>query len=306
VNTSNQSIVVSDKIATKCLLIKMITTLIISDQKVIKLAGCDSVPRIMIIFGRNGVGKQSILENVVKNEDVIFISPLGESREREYARTHVQRGEPFSRITSVLSRLEIARRNIIAASSLLDNKNRSPVDEYTSILHVYEPLNKLLNMLLPQLKFERVDISDTDSPKCIFSKDAHSGISHPPNQVDIDKLSRGEIGVKAQFLPLVEHQILRKLVPRSDESSFSDIVVLMDMPGLYLQPQPQSRLLEYVRSVVREENENIQFIIVTNSSALKDKATTEELLMLMPSQQLAEGSNQLVKACDAGICSTHF
>jgi hypothetical protein len=55
--------------------------------------------------------------------------------------------------------------------------------------------------------------------------DTYSGISQPLNQVDIDKLSRGEIGVIAQFLPLVERQILRKLVPRSDGSSFSDIVV---------------------------------------------------------------------------------
>ena len=45
------------------------------------------------------------------------------------------------------------------------------------------------------------------------------------------------------------------------------------MPGLYLQPQLQSRLLEYFRSIVREENENIQFIIVTSSSALIDKNT---------------------------------
>ncbi len=44
---------------------------------------------------------------------------------------------------------------------------------------------------------------------------------------------RGEIGVISQFLPLVECQILRKLTPQSDGSSFSDIVVLMDMPGLY-------------------------------------------------------------------------
>jgi hypothetical protein len=167
--------------------------------------------------------------------------------------------------------------------------------------YIYEPLNKLLNMLLPQLKFEGVDISDTDFPKCIFSKDTQSGISHPPNQVDIDELSRGEIGVISQFLLLVEHQILRKLVRRSD-GSLSDIVVLMDMPGLYLQPQSQSRLLEYFRSVVREENENIQFIIVTSSSDLIEKATTKELFMLMPSQQLAEGSNQLVKVSDANMC----
>ena len=109
---------------------------------------------------------------------------------------------------------------------------------------------------------------------------------------------RGEIEVISQFLSLVEHQILRKLTTRSDGRSFSDIVVLMDMPGIYLPPQLQSRLLEYVRFVVKE-NENIQFIIVTNSSALIDKATAEELFILMPSQQLAEGSNQLVKVSDA-------
>jgi hypothetical protein len=55
--------------------------------------------------------------------------------------------------------------------------------------------------------------------------------------------------------------------------------------------------------VVREENENIQFIIVTNSSALMDKATAEELFILMPSQQLAECSNQLVKLSDATMCT---
>ncbi|HET7147148.1 MAG TPA: hypothetical protein VFI73_01500 [Candidatus Nitrosopolaris sp.] len=286
----------------------MITTFKITDQKAIKLAECVSVPKVMIILGQNGVGKstllyavkQSTLENVVKNEDVIFISPLSELPQTEYTRTDVQNDEPFSRITSVLSRLQIARRNIIAASSLLDKKN---VAQYTSISHVYEPLNKLLSILLPHLKFEKVDLTDTDSSKCIFSKAIYSGSSHSPNQIELDKLSRAEIEVISQFLPLVEHQILRKLVPKSNGSSFSDIVVLMDMPGLHLQPQLQSRLLEYFRSVVREENENIQFIIVTNSSALIDAATPEELFVLRPSEQLAEGSNQLVKMRDANMCT---
>jgi hypothetical protein len=74
--------------------------------------------------------KQSVLENVVKNEDVIFISPLDGSLQKEYVGTDDHRDEPSYRITSVLS--QIARRNIIAASSLLDNKDRSPADEYTS------------------------------------------------------------------------------------------------------------------------------------------------------------------------------
>ena len=78
------------------------------------------------------------------------------------------------------------------------------------------------------------------------------------------------------------------------------------MPGLYLPPQLQSRLLEYVRSLVTNENEKIQFIIVTNSSALIDKAASEELFMLMPSQELAEGCNQLVKVSDAKMGLVRF
>jgi predicted ATP-binding protein involved in virulence len=282
----------------------MITTFKITDQKAIKRAECVCVPRIMIIKGQNGAGKstllyalnQKILGNGVTKEDVIFISPSGESQHNEHTGADAHRNESSCKITSILSRLEVARRNIIASSE-------AAADEYTSVSYIYEPLNKLLNTLLPHLKFERVDISDTDSSKCIFSKDTLSG--QPPNQIELGKLSRAEIGVISQFLPLVEHQILRKLVRRSDASSYSDIVVLMDMPGLYLQPQIQSRLLEYVRSVVKE-NENIQFIIATNSSALIDKATTEELFMLMPSQQLPEGSNQLVKVSDATMCKVRI
>jgi hypothetical protein len=56
----------------------------------------------------------------------------------------------------------------------------------------------------------------------------------------------------------------------------------------------------------REENENIQFIIVTSSTALIEKATSEELFMLMPSQQLDEGSNQLANPHVAGMFLTHL
>jgi len=38
---------------------------------------------------------------------------------------------------------------------LLDNNDRSLADEYASISYIYEPLNKLLNLLLPHMKFER-------------------------------------------------------------------------------------------------------------------------------------------------------
>ncbi|MFZ0513446.1 MAG: hypothetical protein WAM14_17705, partial [Candidatus Nitrosopolaris sp.] len=78
-----------------------------SDNKI----SCMNVPHTV---------EQSITENVVKNEDVIFVSPFGESDQLEYAHAHDHADESSTRITSVLCRLEIARRNIIAASSLLE------------------------------------------------------------------------------------------------------------------------------------------------------------------------------------------
>jgi hypothetical protein len=144
------------------------------------------------------------------------------------------------------------------------------------------------------------------SPKIIFSKYAHGSISQPENQVDIGKLSRVEKEVVSRFLPLVEYLILKKLALQFDGRPFSDIVVLMDMPGLRLPSQLQSLLLEYVRSVMREENEYIQFILVTRSSLLRGKATSEELFMLKPSEQLVEDSNQLMKVSDAKMFLMHF
>jgi len=51
---------------------------------------------LLIIDGQNGVGKstlpyalkQSILENVMKNEDVIFVSQFSEADRMKYAHAH--------------------------------------------------------------------------------------------------------------------------------------------------------------------------------------------------------------------------
>jgi len=277
----------------------MITTFKITNQKAIKLAQCFIVPGIMVIYGQNGVGKSTLLhalrhktpESFAGREKVIYNSPYDKIGS-------------YETIVSVLGRLENARRNIIAAPSVLDNKNRS-IDEQNSISYVYDPLNKLLSALLPHLKFEGFDVADPASPKCTFNR-AH-GQNDPSSTwtaVDTDKLSQAEIDVISLFFPLLEHQIQRRLVPRLEVRSVTDhddIVVLMDIPNLLVPLQAD--LLEYIRSIIREENEeSIQFIIVTSSSALIDKAKPEELFMLMPSQQLAEGSNQLVKVSDGNLC----
>jgi hypothetical protein len=238
--------------------------------------------------------KLKISENLVGREKIICISPSVAFGTKESS----------DRIVSVLGQLEIARRNIIAASSLLDNNNRSHIGEQNSIAYVFEPLNKLLSMLLPHLRFKGFDVADPDSSKCIFNR-MQNDISRIWGEVDIDNLSRLEIDVILLFLPLLEHQIRRRLGPRFEgrsKSDYDDIAVLMDIPNLLVTPQLKAALLEHFRSIVRQENENIQFIIVTSSSALINKATTEEGFMLMPSQQLAQGCNQLVKASDGNMC----
>jgi hypothetical protein len=53
----------------------------------------------------------------------------------EYAHAHVHGDESSTKMKK-------KKKNIIVASSLFDNKNRSPTAEYTGILYVYEPLNR--------------------------------------------------------------------------------------------------------------------------------------------------------------------
>jgi len=82
--------------------------------------------------------------------------------------------------------------------------------------------------------------------------------------------------------------------------------VVIDSPSPFLSREQQSRLLDYLRAIVKEENENIQFIIVTNSPALIANATAEELFMLIPTERLVGGTNQLVKASNTNMCLTYI
>lgn len=108
------------------------------------------------------------------------------------------------------------------------------------------------------------------------------------------------------FLRLLDHKIQRKLNSQPEvglKSDRHDTVVLIDLPNLLLPREIQSQLLEYFRFIAKEKNENIQFIIVTDSRALIDKAYAEgELFMMMPAEQVEGGANQLVKVNDTNMC----
>lgn len=206
----------------------MITKFKITDHKAIKLADCIDVPKIMIIYGQNSVGKSTLLhalkeelERNIENNDVILISP-----------SHAYESSP--RIAWMLNQLEITRRNII--STLTSHKDKTNC--YLDAANVYEPLNKLLNIMLPYLKFERVEIANWVAPRCVFSRINNSNCS-THMEITLDGLTSGEIQVISLFLPLLEVQIRRKL------SAFDcrDTIMLMDMPSVFLLEQQSHNML---------------------------------------------------------------
>jgi hypothetical protein len=91
---------------------------------------------------------------------------------------------------------------------------------------------------ISHLRFKGVDVADPDYPICILNS-TQNDISRTFSEVDIDKLSRLEIEVISLFLPLLDHQIQRRLVPRIEGTSkydYDDIVVLIDIPNLLAPP----------------------------------------------------------------------
>jgi energy-coupling factor transporter ATP-binding protein EcfA2 len=72
---------------------------------------------------------------------------------------------------------------------------------------------------------------------------------------------------------------------------------LIDEPELHLHPALQSRMLDYLRSIVSRGG--VQFIITTHSSNLLNATTEAELYLLMPQSELIESANQLLQADNA-------
>lgn len=301
-----------------------ITSFRLEKDRAIKLAECQQVPSIMIISGANGVGKSTLLYALKAHRGVqgsgtfLYIAP-----HRAWSRQKIRamyllakrtkwtemigadsmlgidglslRGgtrrfdfvdESPSAIKHLLGQIEVRRQQIIAAMYDMGTLDKGNFPD------VYGPLRRLVNYLLPHLKFERVDLSTLDDVKCIFSL-----LHHPSGsgylQVDIDELSSGEREVIMLFLTFIEQQILRSLSKFDASISPSqDLVMLVDTPELHLHPELQSRLLEYLRDIVREEG--IQFIMTTHSPVLINEARYEELYVLTMPENI-DGYNQLQK-----------
>lgn len=299
----------------------------IVNAKIVNRASCDSVPKLMVIAGRNGVGKSTLLyelrhilgDRVKGTGKILYAAPHRTWRrrnirsmwlyspEKEYSsiltldsipgfegigiqdanRRPDTTDETPGFIKYILAQIETKCQNAIV-SEIYRNNLKYP-EGYAP--DVYKPLKEMLAILLPHLNFLRVDPSNMDNVKCLTSV---QGVKEP---IDIDDLSSGEKEVIALFMPLLErqiNQIIRKLQKGKevDLDSAPDTVMVLDEPDLHIHPELQKRMLTYMRK--RAYEDNVQFIIATHSPVIINEAASNELFSLVP-REIAGDNNQLRK-----------
>jgi len=279
----------------------------------------------MVIAGRNGVGKSTLLyelrhisgDRVKGTGKILYAAPHRTwrrrqikstwlwSQEKDYSSILTQDSIPhfegigFSDtnrrpdttdetpgvIKYILGQIETKRQNAIVSE--IDRNNLKYPEGYAP--DVYKPLKEMLAILLPHVNFLRVDQSNRDNVRCLLTI---QGVNEP---IDIDDLSSGEKEVIALFMPLLErqvNQIIRKIQrgEQADLDSAPDTVMVLDEPDLHIHPELQKRMLTYMRR--RAYEENVQFIIATHSPVIINEAASNELFALV-SSDIAGDSNQL-------------
>jgi energy-coupling factor transporter ATP-binding protein EcfA2 len=297
----------------------------ISNAKIVGKASCKNVPKLMVIAGRNGVGKSTLLyelrrlsgEKVKGSGKILYSGPHRTWRrrkirapwlwtqEKEYSTILTEDSIPSIEwvgiqdpnrrpdttdeapglIKYIFGQIETKREHAIV-SEIDRNGLKYPEGVAPD---VYKPIKEMLNILLPHLQFAGVDQSSRDNVRCLVHVE---GVAE---NIDIDDLSSGEKEVIALFMPLLERQINRVIRriesgQEVDLESAPDTVMILDEPDLHIHPELQKRMLTYMRK--RAYEDNVQFIIATHSPIIINEAASNELYSLV-SKDVAGDSNQL-------------
>jgi hypothetical protein len=295
----------------------------IRNERSIRLAKCDRVPPLMLVAGPNGSGKSTLLHALRTNyayEGIVYVGP-----HRAMRRQHVQQRHLISARISVEELLQ--RRDIQGFDGIsLVGGTRDPwsyddsanylkhalcqveVDRTQAIAARFDqfgeikkgslpdpwrPLRDLTTNLLPHLSFHRIDASNRDAIRCLWT--VHS----KEIEVDIDELSSGEKSIIQMFYPLVEHEIraiLNDVQGNTGRAARADLCVLIDEPELHLHPNLQQKVLDYLR--VLTTGSNTQVILATHSPTMVESASFEELFLLRPLELVIPEENQLVQIAD--------
>lgn len=297
----------------------------ISNVKIVGKASCDDVPKLMVVAGRNGVGKSTLLYELRKFSEgsakgsgkILYSAPHRSWRRRKIKSMHLwsQEREYFNILTLdtipgfegqniqdptrrpdttdeapgfvkyILAQIETKR--LKAIGSIMDENNLKYPDGFAP--DVYKSIKDMLIILLPHLHFIKIDQDNRDNVRCLVRVE---GVTDP---IDIDDLSSGEKEIIALFMPLLErqiNQIIRKMERKqeTDLESAPDTIMILDEPDLHIHPELQKRMLTYMRK--RAYEDNVQFIIATHSPIIINEAASDELYSLV-SKDIAGDDNQL-------------
>lgn len=206
--------------------------------------------------------------------------------------------ESGSTIKFVLGKLENRRQSYIASRYDDARQTGRKMLKIAQVGDIFAPLGEVVSRLLPHLSFTRIDFTNEDNVRCVFTRTAQDGATV---ELDLDDLSSGEKAVILLFLPLIEAGIHEGLdsLGGSDGAQIGptqDTLFLLDEPEQHLHPDLQRRMLAFMRE--RSAAGNVQFILVTHSPTILDEAGDEELFIL----RLASGPdvNQLRRVATAG------
>ncbi len=229
----------------------------IRNERGIRFAQCEQLPSLMLIAGPNGSGKSTLLHALRTRygySGIVYVGPHRAMRRQHVQQRHLmsarisveellQRSDiqgfegislvsgnrdPWSYDDSAnylkhsLCQVEIDRTQAIAAR--FDQFGEIQKD---SIPDPWKPLRDLTNNLLPHLAFHRIDASNREAIRCLWT------VHKKDIEVDIDDLSSGEKSIIQMFYPLVEHEI-RTIMAEIQGARTSeirpDLCVLIDEP----------------------------------------------------------------------------
>jgi len=292
----------------------------VRNKRSVTLAKCEQPPKLMIIAGPNGAGKSTLLyelRNINGRQNILYVGPHRSSRRQHVQQRHListtfdfekllcqdqapqyegiqmfqgtrdpwNADDSGNYLKHSLCQIEIERQQSIAARF---DRDREIIKD--SLVDPWEPLRTLTNSLLPHLRFVRIDNSNRDQIRCVWSV-------HSKNvEVDIDDLSSGEKSIIQMFYPLLEHQVrglLAQIKSGLAEAERPETCVLIDEPELHLHPNLQVKVFDYLR--ILTSSGKTQVIIVTHSPTIVEHASFEELFLLRPVELVPPGENQLIQ-----------
>lgn len=309
-----------------------LTSFRIAQIKAVSLASCESVPRVMVIAGPNGVGKSTILYELSRKRGTVFdkeTTVLYQPPHRAIRATTVQRrftfGGTMRWFWDLLAHTEVSGFDGLSISQ----PARTPdnVDEAGSTIKysLGRLENRYQTALAQRVQREKLaaathlnlsEIPDIYEPLRTFTefllphlKFDRLDVSDESNikclwtrsdvsgdvSLDIDQLSSGEKSMVTLFLPLLESDIsalLNKIDPTPGPAGETDALMVIDEPEQHLHPDLQARVMTYLRRVAAVKG--TQFIVSTHSPTILDQAWDDELFVLVP-RTAEDADNQLKK-----------